>query len=293
MKKTASEIQAKSDRIGQSLRGLLPNFLRSGIKKVFFGILDFKYYLSGGSKSMVPPPSTHFIGKENYLGIGKEFFDYFVELGGVKQNDTVLDIGCGTGRMAVSFTDYLSETGQYFGFDIMKDQVEWAQNNISDKYDNFHFQHVEVVNPIYNKDGIDADKYNFPFNDSYFDFIFLTSVFTHMLPNDLNNYLSEIQRVLKDDGRCFATFFLLNPESSKLIEDKKSTMNFIHQVETETCLTTDKDAPEEAIAYDEKTMISYIRENRLSVINPIHYGSWCGRSNYLSFQDIIIIGKED
>ena len=32
--------------------------------------------------------------------------------------------------------------------------------------------------------------------------------------------------------------------------------------------------------------------NAMKIINPIHYGSWCGRSSYLSFQDIVIIGKD-
>ncbi len=57
-------------------------------------------------------------------------------------------------------------------------------------------------------------------------FVLLTSVFTHMLPQDMDNYLSEVARVLKPDGRCLITYFLLNPESLALIDAEESSFNF-------------------------------------------------------------------
>lgn len=37
-----------------------------------------------------------------------------------------------------------------------------------------------------------------------------------MLPSDVEHYLSEIARVLRKNGRCLVTFFLLNAESLQL-----------------------------------------------------------------------------
>lgn len=48
---------------------------------------------------------------------------------------------------------------------------------------------------------------------SSFDFVFLTSVFTHLLPEDMNNYFSEVVRVLTHARRCLITYFLLTFES--------------------------------------------------------------------------------
>jgi ubiquinone/menaquinone biosynthesis C-methylase UbiE len=52
-----------------------------------------------------------------------------------------------------------------------------------------------------------AAQYPFPFADSSFDFVYLVSVFTHMLPADMEHYLSEISRVLKPAAKCAVSFF--------------------------------------------------------------------------------------
>ena len=47
-----------------------------------------------------------------------------------------------------------------------------------------------------------ASEYTFPYEDGEFDVVVLTSVFTHMLPDDVAHYLDEIARVLKPGGRA-------------------------------------------------------------------------------------------
>lgn len=289
MVKTASEFQARSDRFGQILSKYIPSFIKPIIKSIYFFFLDMKYFASGGSTSMVPPPSKHFIGIKNYEGIGNEFFYYFKNLGGLEPQHKVLDVGCGSGRMAVPLTRYLSKQGEYSGFDIIESQVNWARKNISNKFPNFSFQHVKVINDIYNKDGEMASGYKFPFKDKSFDFVFLTSVFTHMLPADVENYFKEIFRVLKHKGSCFITFFLLNKESKGLIDSGQSSINFRFSIDT--FLTNDLNKPEEAIAYEEDRIRNYFTQNNLQIIEPIHHGSWCNRKEYLSYQDIIIAKK--
>ena len=48
---------------------------------------------------MVPPEWKIFVGGGNFEAIGSTFFHYFKELGQLKPDDKVLDIGCGQGRM--------------------------------------------------------------------------------------------------------------------------------------------------------------------------------------------------
>ena len=281
---TPSQIQSKSDRSKHYIFSKIPGPIKKFLKFFYFLFLDLIYYLSKDKGLMVPPPSNS--GMKNYLEIGKEFFNYFLDYADLQKNAKVLDIGCATGRMALPLTKYLSKEGSYEGFDINRKQIDWAKKNISTKFPNFNFQKVNVVNPIYSNDGEKAEGFIFPYADNTFDFVFLTSVFTHMLPRDIENYLSEIKRVLTSEGKCFATFFLLNDESRGLIENGDSEINFQYQIGE--CLTDNPDAPEEAIAYQEEDVLNMLKHQNFKLIDSIQFGSWPGREDYLDFQDIIV-----
>ncbi|MDC0498973.1 class I SAM-dependent methyltransferase [Candidatus Pseudothioglobus singularis] len=281
---TASQIQSKSDRSKHYIFIRFPGPIKKFIKFFYFLFMDLIYYFSRDKGSMIPPPSNS--GMKNYLEIGKEFFNYFLDYAELKPNAKVLDIGCATGRMALPLTKYLSKEGSYEGFDIKRKQIDWAKQNISSKFPNFNFQKVNVVNPIYSNEGEKAEGFVFPYKDNTFDFVFLTSVFTHMLPKDIESYLSEIKRVLVSEGKCFATFFLLNDESKRLIENGASEINFKYQIGE--CLTDNPDAPEEAIAYEEDNVLTMLDSQNFKLIDSIKFGSWPGREEYLSFQDIIV-----
>ena len=239
----------------------------------------------------VPPKGLMFIGDGDFKAIGEDFVQYFIELCGLKPNERVLDVGCGVGRMAIPLTKYLDKNGSYEGFDIVKGGIDWCVKNISSKYPGFHFQVADIFNKYYNPGGkYKSCEYKFPYENESFDFIFLTSVFTHMFPQDMENYFSEITRVLRKRGRCFITFFLLNGESLKLIDAKRSAADFKYVFEG--YYTTDKNTPEAAIGYDEHFIRKLYDKYGLIIEEPIRYGSWCGREKFLSYQDIIIASKD-
>lgn len=231
-----------------------------------------------------------FIGGD-FEETGKEFLDYFLILGELEPDETILDVGCGCGRMTLPLTTFLNEKGQYFGFDIVKESINWCQKNISIPCPNFHFIHADIYNQFYNPKGkIASDKYIFPYSDNKFDFIILTSVFTHLVPKDMEHYLSEISRTLKKDGRCLITFFLLNEETKKLFKEKPQTFEFIYG--EGVYRTIDPVILESAISFDETYIREIFTKNNLKIKEPIHYGSWCNRESHLSFQDIVIAYKE-
>jgi len=165
-----------------------------------------------------------------------------------------------------------------------------VQKNISSKYPNFHFRLAELFNKRYNPKGkYKASEYKFPYGNESFDFVFAKSVFTHMLPQDMENYFSEIARVLRRGKRCLISFFLLNEESLKLINAKKSTLDF--KYDFEKYRTIDPNTPESAVCYDEAFILGLYKKYGLKINQPIRYGSWCGRLNFLSYQDIIIASR--
>ena len=126
------------------------------------------------------------VGNGDFKEIGEEFLQLFTRLGGLKPNHDVLDVGCGIGRMALALVNYLEPTSRFEGFDIVKHGIDWCEKNITTRWPNFNFQHSDIYNKCYNESGRQVSrKYQFPYEDNSFDFVFLTSVFTHMLPRDM------------------------------------------------------------------------------------------------------------
>jgi len=122
-----------------------------------------------------------------------------------------------------------------------------------------------------------------------FDFIFLTSIFTHMPSPEMENYMAEISRVLKPGGRCLISFFLLNPEACALVREGRSQIDFRHEFSNGA--TSNPKLPEKAIAFNERFIRSRFTGVDLHLLEPIHYGSWCGRKTFLSFQDLVVAEK--
>jgi SAM-dependent methyltransferase len=267
----------------------IPDLVKAGIRRALVSLA----YRTGTDllprEPLIPPPWLHCVGHGDYTSTGEEFFRYFTELAGLKPNGHVLDVGCGTGRMARPLTNYLTE-GSYDGLDIVNESIDWCQEAYTRSFPNFQFHFTDIYNKVYNPGGTcKASEYRFPFADSSFDLVFLTSVFTHMMPADLENYLREIVRVMKPGGRCLITYFLLNDGSLKLIDAGVSGIAFEHDLNG--CRVKSLDVPEAAVAYTEDRIRDLYAKGGLAISEPVRYGIWCGRENGLSFQDIVIANK--
>ena len=55
--------------------------------------------------------------------------------------------------------------------------------------------------------------------------------------------------------------------------------------------TTHVDHPEAAIAYPEAFVRDLYKECGLELREPLRYGTWCGRTNAMSGQDVVIAVK--
>ncbi|MDE2590501.1 MAG: class I SAM-dependent methyltransferase [Patescibacteria group bacterium] len=246
--------------------------------------LGFKNFILDKNELLPPRDLQDYVGG-GFNVVGTEFFRYFIDICGLKPNQHVLDVGCGTGRLAVPLIQFLSE-GSYEGFDIYLKAIQWCQNHISTRYPNFQFSLADIKNDYYNPQGkYLASEFKFPYGDNSFDLVFLTSVFTHIRPKEVENYVSEISRVLRKNGKCLITFFLINEESTNLIKQGKGNQKFVYELDG--FFSTRTDIPEFAIAYQEQAILQLFQKHGID-LDHIYYGNWCGREKYLSYQDITI-----
>ena len=258
--------------------------------------------LFGDLAPMVPPLCMMFDGPQNLKAFkenGEEFLRIYRDVGGLRPSDRVLDLGFGIGRKTIPLTGYLDEQSVYEGLDIAKVGVEWCSRHITPRRPNFRFRQIDVYNSLYNKMGrYRASEYRFPLADGSFDFVMLGSVFTHMLPEDVTNYLSEIYRVMAPGSRCMISYFLLNDETGRLaaqgVKKVSNSARNIKQVNFEfgggAYRVMDQAVPEVAVAYQEEWVRKLYAALGLAIVR-VDYGSWCGRSKYLSYQDLVLATK--
>lgn len=230
---------------------------------------------------------SDFVGRGEFTETSFSFLSLFRLVAGLRRDESILDAGCGLGRMAFALGHYLNDQGSYNGFDVSKRFVDMAKTRFR-LLGNFKFQHVDIYNKMYNANGrIHAADFLFPFANSTFSFVFLTSVFTHMLAADVNNYLREIRRVLHKDGRCFATFFIIDEDAKRLIETGRSTISLSHTL-SDGCVVANSDVPENAVGYREEELRAMVEEAGMRIVQS-YQGQWPGRTSFLTYQDVFLL----
>lgn len=238
----------------------------------------------------IPPEERNFVGDGDFLAIGCEFLRHFVELGGLRPQDRVLEIGCGIGRMALPLTQYLAApAGHYVGFDVVPAGIDWCRDNIAAAYANFEFLHLDFNNQLYNPEGRLTEQGALPFADESVDFLFMTSVVTHLDPGYTTFYLREAARLLRPSGRLFVTAFVLDAANRALVAAKKARPAF-HLEGPGPDYIADRDHPMAAVAFDSDWFLGTARAQGLQLQRPIAFGHWSGRVAE-NFQDICVFQR--
>ncbi len=220
------------------------------------------------------------------MQVGEHLFGLLTAFAGIRPQDRVLEIGCGVGRTAAPLTRFITPPGRYDGLDVSRPSIRWCRWAIGRRFRQFRFQHADIQNGEYNPAGrIPPERYVFPYASETFDLVFLTSVFTHMLPAAIPQYLAEIRRVLAPGGRLLATFFLV-----PLRPLPEGVFRIDHQ--RDGYWTADPARPEWAVAYEEAQVRRWFRDAGLAIREPIQRGYWSEPERTATFQDLIVAFRE-
>lgn len=200
-------------------------------------------------------------------------------LGGATPSSRILDIGCGPGLLVYMLRDRLGEDGRYLGVEVSDRMVAWANRHLADE--RFQFRHHDYWNATYNPAGRRFQE--FPVPDAWADVVVMKSVLTHMLPEDVDFYMKETARVLRDSGTALVTAFLYNPG------DEVVSQRFPYAGTNYRYLKPA--SPESAIALD----LSWLNEilTRSSLTCQRRPGYWRSlQAPITTYQDLLVLTRK-
>lgn len=158
-----------------------------------------------------------FFNHQIHMYSGVNFWLQALNHGWFKFTDDVVDIGCGCGRKTLTLKLYSAQggsrfTGTYLGIDIDEEmlaycakafpppQFRFAQtSHVSTTYSGHSAVDPKAINYYYRIDAADESK----------DFVFSSSLFTHLLEKEMLNYIEESFRILKKGKYMRMNFFAL------------------------------------------------------------------------------------
>lgn len=127
------------------------------------------------------------------LGRERAFRDRVLRLAGIQPGESVLDVGCGTGTLAIAAARCVGPTGSVVGIDASPEMIARAKKKAMKAGAEAVFEH--------------ATAGALPFPDAHFD-VALTTVMLHHLPRSARQQcVREVRRVLKPGGRVLAVDF--------------------------------------------------------------------------------------
>jgi len=107
---------------------------------------------------------------------------------------SILDIGCGCGKMARFFI--MNPRVRYVGLDVYRPAISWCTAAFA-AWPRFEFRHRDVRSALYNPSGqMQAEKAVLPVASGSVDIAICGSLFTHLLEPAFRRYIAELRRVL-------------------------------------------------------------------------------------------------
>src|SRR5262245_7273657 len=127
------------------------------------------------------------------LGRERAFRDKMLRLARLQPGEIVLDVGCGTGTLAILAGRQVEPTGTVYGIDASSERIARAAGKAQR-------QGSEVIFKVGAAQAL-------PFADAQLDVVLTTLMLHHLPRSSRQRFASEVRRVLKPGGRMLAIDF--------------------------------------------------------------------------------------
>lgn len=238
-------------------------------------------------------PLSDVIGGGDPEYVASEILAVMAKYVDLPSQDSILDVGCGCGRIATGFTQYLSPTSRYLGVDIVSELIEFCKKFISPRYPNFRFVLLEEGNLTYDwwrqkSSQIDLAKLSEAQPPGTVDLAISISLFTHLDLPAATDILATIARMLKNGGRAFITFFVLDSGAREGIENGRTGFSFKHRTSSGELHAEKLEDPTHAVAYEMGQIEALVHSVGLQLERWVP-GYWSHGNTGETFQDALIL----
>lgn len=222
-----------------------------------------------------PPRRLRYVGDGDYTEVGETWLGLLRSLALVRPDERVLEIGCGAGVLARPLHRHLGPGARYVGYDDDAVAIEWCQAAYRDRPD-FSFELAE---------DLSATDLVLPFQEETFDVVVMHDVLTHLPPDAVAARLREARRVMIDEGRLFATAYLLDGDARAALAQGTAAIDF--EAEDDAPGGEGEHGGEPTFAIDEEWLLDRVAEAGFKTVG-IRHGSWTPHEDTKAFPDILV-----
>lgn len=193
---------------------------------------------------------------EEYIKSAIDQVKFLQKYCNITSSTKILDFGCGQGRLANGFILSGLYQVSYHGIDTNAKSISWCKHWLQKHHPNFDFLWLPAQNARYNPSANKLQE--LPMEQNFFDVIFLNSVFSHMLVDDIKFYLMEFSRVLSKHGILYLTAFI----EDNVPKMEENPLGYLGQ----------SSGALHRVRYEKQFFFSLLQDSDFDIINFHHHG---------------------